>query len=483
MNIIRKAPRVFANLTKPGPSPQDARLELRQKDWISKSGRHHTGEKYFYVVDGPVEYSTKFGEDNADKAKAVLKLHRDKKILGLLGQHAPGELAFKEVLRDHDHEFTRLAVTPEEKRHAQVVGYQCRTLIRHLGNLTVAKYVAQHSLDFYVAYVAERNMFYDTHPDTDRKDPETTAVALLKLLQKAIDSFIERRGLLWSKTIHVPKKRKAKKPKRWLRKSEAALLLWACIYQYDKVKGCFKTKEVTAPDGSVRHVLIRHEGQIRIERYYLSRLIRYILETGTRHETSFMTMWGSRPDMPGIECDSDGGGKIHRRGSLEEDTRKARPSSPIHRRLRYMVRIWSRMDGHIDRLTGAVATDKVERYLILDKNLQPYRDHLCREFNALVREVGLRGVSVHTLKHTAVNYAYQAGQTRKNAAVMLGTTENTLNGYYRDWLEESDAQQILAQYDDPARAAAFRAIRHSEPLKAARPRNFAKPFKQPKQRK
>jgi integrase len=479
-DLIRNSQAIIS-LTKPGPVALDARLILKPaKTWTSKAGVQHTGKRFWYVVDGETEFSTKCSEDNKKGAEAVLRTHERKKRIGLLGEYAPTGLTVEEVLDDHVEQVKKLAFTPQQKRRAEVVKNQTDTLKRFMSSWTLGEYTSQNSIDFLADYVAERVAYYDTHPDSDRKNPETTGLGLLRLLRSAVASFIDRRGILWSKTIHVPKRSRPKKASRWLRKGELARLLWACLYEFDPVTRRPKVRMVVGDDGKVRTIWIRHTGQKAIERYYLSRLIRMIVESGTRHEVSYMMMYGQRPDMPGIDCDSDGRGYLHRRGYEEEDTKKARPSSPISRRLARLVRKWSRMDGYVDRNTGTVVQDTVARYVILDRNRQPYRNHLDRPFKRLVKEVGLKNVSVHTLKHTAVNYAHQRKQTRRAAALMLGTTEETLSLYYTDWAEEASHDAILQSYDDPAKEATFRSLRHLDPLIEPRLRRFAKPFKDPK---
>lgn len=475
-NVIRNHPEALGSLGKPGPLPMPPRLELKEPaTWISKAGKKCIGKRFWYVVHGDDEFSTKCSEANWPGAEAVLAVHWRKHVVGILGEHAPAELTVAEVLDDDREQIDKLAFTQAQKNLAKVVKHQDITIKRLMGNLTLADYTAQHSVDLVASYVNERKAFYASHPDTDPKDPETTALMLLKRLKKAVESVILRRGILWTKSIHVPKRRKPKKPRRWLRKYELARLLWACLFEVDETTGRLKTKTVVDRDGKVRTVWIRHTGKRKRELYYLSRAIRFIVETGTRHEVTVMMTYGRRPDVPGIECLGDGRGYVHRRGYEEEETTKARPSSPIHERLARMVRRWSRMDGYIDRLTGDVVDDGKVRYVVLDRNGQPYRNNMDTNFRRLVRGAGFRGVTVHTLKHTAVNFCYQRGQTRSATAVMLGTTELTLNQYYTDWKEEGHHGEVLREFNDPVRGAAFRNLRHLPPLEQRRLRRYVRP--------
>ncbi len=479
VQMIRNNPEAVGSLGKPGPLPMAPRLELfPAATWISKAGKKRVGKRFWYVVHASGDFSTKCCQENKAGAEAVLASFWRKHMTGLLGQHAPAELTVAEILDDDLEQIEKVAFTPAQMRNARVVKHQDITLKRLMGRLTLADYTSQNSIDFLSGYVGERRAFYKAHPDTDPKDSVTTGLALLKRLKKAVESFVDRKGLLWTKSIHVPKRRKLKKAKRWLRKQELARILWGCLFEIDKKTGRLKTKEVVDEDGTVRTEWIRHKGQKKRALYYFSRLVRFAIETGTRHEVIFMTTYGFRPDISCIDCDGDGRGYVHRRGYEEEDTNKARPPSPIHGRLARLIRRWARMDGYIDRSTGKIVDDGKVRYLVLDRYGQPYRDHIDRPFKTLVRSVGLRGITIHTLKHTSVNYAYQRGQTRSAAALMLGTTEQTLNTYYTDWKEEGHHAEILKEFDDPAKQAAFRKVRHFDPLATPRHRRYVRPIDQ-----
>ncbi|MET4489779.1 hypothetical protein [Bradyrhizobium sp. LA7.1] len=480
MDYVREIPEVFASIGHPGPNPKDARLELfPPKTWVSKTtGKVHVGRRYWHIVDGPFAASTKCPEDQKPKADKVFKKYFDKKVLKLVGEHAPDKLTFKEILQARVENARRQASTPAQKRTAENYASLCSTLIQFFGEMTLKEYKGQDSLDFRADYIARRSAWYDDHPDTNRKDPSTTADRLLKILATAVSDYIAAEGILWSKEIYRPKKpRRPKIPRRWLRKPEAILLLMACRYRYDKERGCFLTQEVVQADGSVRVEKVKHDEETLRERYYISRLIRYAIQTGKRHEAIFRTVYGNRPDMPGIDCDSEGSGTIYRCGYAEAQTSKSGPPSPIHRKLRCMVRIWAKMDGYIDHETGEVVHDGLVRHLIRNRYGLPYEDHLHRQFARLVREVGLQDVSIHTLKHTAVNYCYQADQTRKATSKMLGTTEQTLNQYYTDWRDESDDESVLKSFDNPERRRTFSRIRHHAPLARPRPRRYEQPFR------
>lgn len=52
-------------------------------------------------------------------------------------------------------------------------------------------------------------------------------------------------------------------------------------------------------------------------------------------------------------------------------------------------------------------------------------------FRGAVARAGLEGVTPHTLKHTAVTWAFQRGMTREDAADYFDTTVATLEAVYR----------------------------------------------------
>ena len=86
------------------------------------------------------------------------------------------------------------------------------------------------------------------------------------------------------------------------------------------------------------------------------------------------------------------------------------------------------------------------KYLIRTRHGTPYRE---LSIAAIVRDAGLRRVSPHTLKRTAMEYAHQMRVGLMAASKILGTTPVTLLGYYTDW-EHVRETTAKSAFDDRA---------------------------------
>jgi hypothetical protein len=183
-----------------------------------------------------------------------------------------------------------------------------------------------------------------------------------------------------------------------------------------------------------------------------------------------------------IECDETGKGKYHRRGENEIDTVKTRPKSPIRAELRFWIRIWGKEDGHF-RCEGSPDVKK-HKYLIRKRTGGHYLSNLWSPFKTLVRDAGLGSeVTIHVLKHTAVNWCHQRGFKIEFTAKMLGTRPETLRRYYTDWESEQSDEAALAEFDDPANRASWRDVRKGHRYQEEaddRVRERDKPFKEPR---
>ena len=118
------------------------------------------------------------------------------------------------------------------------------------------------------------------------------------------------------------------------------------------------------------------------------------------------------------------------------------------------------------------------KYLIRTRHGTPYRQ---LSLAGIVRDAGLRGVTPHTLKRTAMEYAHQMRVGVMAASKMLGTTPETLLGYYTDWehLREGTAK---GAYDDRAARRRLRTRKFTGPEPDDRVRNRDRPYK-PRRRK
>ncbi|WP_298372349.1 hypothetical protein [uncultured Bradyrhizobium sp.] len=457
-----------------GASAFDGRLELRAPRRSQKSRRRKKLGIY-YVVSREGAVSTGIRENEPDRAQRYLDGYRARRLNETLGRVLPGSLTFATVIADHVDNVRRSAKTPGQRRRAAAVEYQSVVLNRFFGTKTLSEYRMQMSIDFKNQYIDERNAFYDANPDRHRKDPESTATQLLRLLRYAIRSYPERHGYFWVLNIHVPKPG-PKKPARWLRRQEVARLLLACMgYRWDHERGDWMTKEVIRADGTTT-ITRKVAPENRIMGEYLSRVIRFITKTGTRHDVMLSMAWGSRMRLACIVANADGSGWIHRRGLAEIDTTKARPSTEIVDDLKCLIRAWGRQDGYI-LPDGTISKQPKHKYLIRPPGGGNYKTYLNVQFRKLCNNAGLsRDVTIHSLKHTAVSWAYQRGVSLAAAEQMLGTSAETLLAHYVHWGHDS---RISAkdEFNNYASRRKLRAIHHHDPEPDDRVRPYDRPFK------
>jgi integrase len=233
------------------------------------------------------------------------------------------------------------------------------------------------------AYVKDRAV-----PRTDalgrtKRAGVTTARRELGALQAALNHAHAEGRLMATPRVRLPERGAPKD--RWLTREEAARLLRAA-----------------AP--------------------HVRRFILIGLYTGTRATAILRLRW--EPSLTSGWVDLKRG-VLHRRGAREVETKKRRGSVAMPRQLVAHMRRWARDGGsHVVMFDGAP--------LLKIRNA----------FNAAVRRAGLVGVTPHTLKHTAVTWAFQRGMSREDAADYFDTTAATLESVYRS---QSPDHQVRAR--------------------------------------
>lgn len=205
---------------------------------------------------------------------------------------------------------------------------------------------------------------------------EGTTRRELGVLQAAIN-YAHREGLITTApSVTLPEKPEPKK--RWLTRDEAARLLWAAY------KG--------------------HKAS------HLSRFILIALYTGTRKD-AILRMTFTENEFGGwFDLDN---GRMYRKGAGEKTTNKRRTPAPIPSHLLAHLRRWQRMGAHwaVEYQGGPVGDVK-------------------RAFRKAAAEAGLDGVTPHTLKHTAITWAMQAGVDKWQAAGFFSTSAETIENVY-----------------------------------------------------
>ncbi len=213
---------------------------------------------------------------------------------------------------------------------------------------------------------------------------------------------------------------------RWLTRTEAALLLWACLgWRYDWETG----KLEKMPDAKgVRK-------QIRSRRKHLRRFILIGLYSGTRHMAMVRARWNATAVEPHVNIER---GLLFRRGANERETSKRQPPARITPRLLAHMKRWERLDAtaeicHVVHVNGTPLTGKIRT-----------------AWEGARRDAGL-GLDVvpHILRHTSATWLMQGGADLNDAAGFLGMSEQTLREHY--WHHHPDFQDGVDEAFDRSR--------------------------------
>jgi integrase len=141
-------------------------------------------------------------------------------------------------------------------------------------------------------------------------------------------------------------------------------------------------------------------------------LVRFILiglYTGTRPGAILKLRWVPSLDSGWVDLDR---GILHRAGAAERQTVKRRGDCRIPRQLLAHMRRW--------RGGGLVISWKGKRVADIGK-----------AFATACRRAGIEAATPHTLKHTAVTWAFQRGMAMEDAVGFFSTSAATLERVYR----------------------------------------------------
>jgi hypothetical protein len=452
-----------------GPDPLGAYLVLRkQRRRVGNRKKDLVEDGTWYIKDGRKRISSRCRKAEHNKAKLVLAAYKRRKVVEELIQiDSVGTITFKNIITERSEKMRNLAKSPDELRACDRHENLCVHLLCFFGNKKIIEYQQGDSEEFVISYKNERTeKYYKDHPE-DKRDPRTTARMALKHLKRLCREFVQAHEIDWCPDIAIPRRRKRKKALRWLSRDELARLLWACRgRQWDRNanggKGGWRTKTYIDADGNVRTTRIIARSHIIEARRALTRAIRIGYRVGCREEVIRALAWGRYAKLGGFDVDDEGEGWLHRRGYQEEDTNKARPSSEVPALLAWLLRIWKRADGKSKRRSarqielGAVRPRPI-KYVVHKRYGEGFKSPLV--LGPVARDAGLgRGIGMHVLKHTAVEYAHEMRVGITAAAAMLGTTKETLLECYTDWerLHECTAKQA---YDDREARQRLRAMR------------------------
>lgn len=152
----------------------------------------------------------------------------------------------------------------------------------------------------------------------------------------------------------------------------------------------------------------------------LARFILIGLYTGTRSGAILRLRWLPSTDSGWVDVSR---GVLHRAGGAERQTAKRRGDCRIPRQLLAHMRRWQGGE------------------FVVSWGGKPVRD-IGHAFDGACERAGLEGVSPHTLKHTAVTWAFQRGMTMEDAVGFFSTSAATLERVYRQHSPHHQARAV-----------------------------------------
>ncbi|MET4842657.1 tyrosine-type recombinase/integrase [Bradyrhizobium japonicum] len=461
-----------------GPNPLEAELVLREPrpSVARKPGRREKKQGTWYISNGPTVFrSTGCSEKEWRQAQLVLQIYQSEEIARITGARMPGNLTFDEVLADHVATLKAEATTRSKKRHAQREEAMCKTLLKlQFGGRPLSTYVHQDAHDFKAKLVAIRQAHHEKNGlDPDLEDLDGYPASCLYTLDKALKLYPGRHGQFWCMPIYVPP-RKSRRRTKWLTKQEVIRLLLACLgYMWDPERCCWMTKTIQKEDGSWVVTRRVNTPDTAFLRQGMSRLIRFILRTGVRHEACLRMKWGSWSEHGSVKFDdAEGNGWIYRRGEQEYNTNKSLGDSEIYEELRVLLRIWAKQDGYI--VDGKVQKTGKKARIIRDEEDKGYDCYCLEEFRQICAWAGVdTKTTIHALKHTCATWLKQRGFSDDAISEMTDTSVSTLKSFYMHVSKETRARYARREFDDRAKRREWRLVSHNDndPTEAKRMRD------------
>lgn len=212
-----------------------------------------------------------------------------------------------------------------------------------------------------------------------RKSP-STARRELSVLRAALNKAHRDRILLGAPAVWLPPTGKPRT--EWLTRDEFARLLMALWRQKRS----------------------QHAARLALCQFY----------TGSRPRTVAKTTWQKRPDGPWVDLDY---GIWWRAGDAETQTVKARRPHAVPPRLLAHLHRWHRL--HRGRYIVEHSRHPGKPVLDIGKAL-----------DGAAERAGIKRITPHTLKHTAITLAIQSGMSAEDAADYFSTSIETIQSNY-----------------------------------------------------
>ena len=145
---------------------------------------------------------------------------------------------------------------------------------------------------------------------------------------------------------------------------------------------------------------------------HVQRFIRIALATGRQKGAILGLKWQPSPSNGWIDLEQ---GIIHFLGRGEEETKKVKGQVRMPEKLLAEIKAWEQDGPSVISFRG-----------------EPLAD-IKKGFGEAVRRAGLEDVTPHTLKHTAVTWAFIEGMTMEQAVDYFATSRETLERVYRSY--------------------------------------------------
>lgn len=214
----------------------------------------------------------------------------------------------------------------------------------------------------------------------DTRSSPSTARRELSVLRASLNKAHRARILLGAPAVWLPPTGKARP--EWLTRAEFARVLWALWRQKRS----------------------RPAARLALCQFY----------TGSRPRTVAKTTWHKRTDGPWVDLEQ---GIWWRSGDDEPDTVKARRPHGLPPRLAAHLSRWKRIHGG----TYIAEHPRHPGRPILD---------IGKALEAACERAGVKRITPHTLKHTAITLAIQSGMTAEDAADYFSTSIETIQSNY-----------------------------------------------------
>jgi integrase len=334
-------------------------------------GRH----EFWYIVDGAREVSTGCSPDDVAGAQAKLEEYLGANHRPPDGERRPSNLYVTEIVTAYLREHAANSRSKDWLVHtaAPIIEWWAGKLLSEVVESNCRAYVEWRTAQAIKAF---------------RKRPartisDQTARHELKTLRTAINWYNRQHQLAVKPAVWLPPKA-APRQDYWLTTSQVAARIRAA--------------------------------RARPETHHLVRLILIGFYSGTRPGAIMRLRWLPSPVDGWIDVER---GLLHRRGEGAPESKKRRPTAPIHERLLRHVRHWQKIDAakgiaSVIHYDGRPIAGKVRRSW---ETVRKLAGHSTKD-------------SPHVLRHTAATWLMQSGVDLAQISGYLGMTVETLQSTY-----------------------------------------------------